>query len=97
MTFLTSYIKENGVKRILEIGSAIGYSAIKMALVDSSISVVTVERDETRYNEAVQNISMLGLNDRIKIVLSDAHDFSTLEDFDLIFIDAAKSSYTRFF
>lgn len=97
MIFLTSYIKENGVKRILEIGSAIGYSAIKMALVDSSISVVTVERDETRYNEAVQNISMLGLNDRIKIVLSDAHDFSTLEDFDLIFIDAAKSSYTRFF
>ena len=54
--FLTNYIKENNIKNILEIGSAIGYSAIKMALVDSSIKVTTIERDEERYLEAVKNI-----------------------------------------
>ena len=43
--FLTNYIKENKVKRILEIGTAIGYSAIKMALVDSNIHITTIESD----------------------------------------------------
>ena len=37
--FLTNYIKENNIKNILEIGSAIGYSAIKMTLVDNDIKV----------------------------------------------------------
>ena len=55
--FLTDYIKKNKVKRILEIGSAIGYSAIRMALVDDDINVVTIERDVLRYNEAVKNIN----------------------------------------
>ena len=39
--FLTKYIKDNNIKNILEIGSAIGYSAIKMALVDKYIKVTT--------------------------------------------------------
>ena len=51
--FLTHYIKENNVKNILEIGTAVGYSSIKMALVDNNINVVTIERDENRYKEAV--------------------------------------------
>ena len=41
--FLTNYIKENNVKNILEIGAAIGYSAIKMCLVDKNITVTTIE------------------------------------------------------
>ena len=55
--FLTNYIKENNIKNILEIGSAIGYSAIKMALVNSDIKVTTIERDIDRYNIAVKNIN----------------------------------------
>ena len=47
--FLKDYIKQNNVKSILEIGSAIGYSAIQMALVSDDIKVVTIERDEERY------------------------------------------------
>lgn len=46
ITFLTNFIEENKIKRILEIGSAIGYSAIKMALVDKDIFITTIERDE---------------------------------------------------
>ena len=95
--FLTDFIKKNNVKRILEIGSAIGYSAIRMALVDSDISVVTIERDTLRYNEAVKNINDFGLSERIDIRLADALECDVSGEFDLIFIDAAKAQYIKFF
>ncbi len=95
--FLTNYIKENNIKSILEIGSAIGYSAIKMALVDSDIKVTTIERDNDRYNIAVKNINDFNLNDRIKIISADALDIELNDKYDLIFIDAAKSQYIKFF
>ena len=54
--FLTNYIKEHQVKRILEIGSAIGYSAIKMALVSDDIYIKTIERIECMIkNSALKN------------------------------------------
>lgn len=95
--FLTQYIKEHNIKSILEIGSAIGYSAIKMALVDSDITVTTVERDEIRYNEAIKNIKHFDLENRINVILQDAFDVDLNEKYDLIFIDAAKSQYIKFF
>ena len=48
--YLCNYIKEHDVKRILEIGSAIGYSAIRMALVNDDIMITTIEKDEDRFN-----------------------------------------------
>lgn len=95
--FLTSYIKENNIKSILEIGSAIGYSAIKMALVRDDITITTIERDEARYEEAIQNLNTFKLHDRIEIIYSDAFDVELNKTYDLIFIDAAKSQYTKFF
>ena len=95
--FLTNYIKENNIKNILEIGSAIGYSAIKMALVDNNIKITTIERDESRYNTAVENIKKFNLEDRINIILGDALDTNINGMYDLIFIDAAKSQYIKFF
>ena len=95
--FLTNYIKENNIKRILEIGSAIGYSAIKMALVDDDIQVTTVERDIDRYNIAVKNINEFNLSDRINIINVDALNVELNDKYDLIFIDAAKSQYIKFF
>lgn len=95
--FLTSYIKENNIKSILEIGSAIGYSAIKMALVRDDITITTIERDEARYEEAIQNLNTFQLHDRIEIIYSDAFDVELNKTYDLIFIDAAKSQYTKFF
>ena len=50
--FLCKYIKENNVRNILEIGSAIGYSAIKMSLINENIKVTTIERDKERYDIA---------------------------------------------
>lgn len=95
--FLTNYVKEHNIKNILEIGTAIGYSAIRMALTDKNIKVVTIERDEKRYNEALKNIKKFNLESQIKTILSDAFDVELDEKFDLIFIDAAKAQYIKFF
>ena len=95
--YLTKYIKDNNIKNILEIGSAIGYSAIKMALVNSDINVTTIERDVNMYNEALKNIKSFNLSDQIKIIKNDALDVDINDKFDLIFIDAAKSQYIKFF
>lgn len=95
--FLKDYILKNNVKNILEIGSAIGYSAIQMALVDENINIVTIERDEVRYNEAVKNISDFNLDKQVNIILGDALETKISGKFDLIFIDAAKAQYIKFF
>ena len=63
--FLVEYIKEHNIKKILEIGTAIGYSAIKMALVDEDITVTTIERDRERYDLALKNISSFSLQSGI--------------------------------
>ena len=95
--FLTNYIKEHSIKRILEIGSAIGYSAIKCALVDNDITVTTIERDKERYDVAVKNINEFNLISRINIINDDAVNVNLKEKYDLIFIDAAKAQYIKFF
>ena len=95
--FLTDYIKKHNIKNILEIGSAIGYSAIKMALINNSINVTTIERDKSRYEEAVKNINKFNLNNRINIINKDALDITLDNKYDLIFLDAAKGQYINFF
>jgi len=95
--FLREFIKLNNVKSILEIGSAIGYSAINMALVDDDVYVTSIERDKDRYIQAVKNVKELKLDDRITLILTDALDLNLKEKFDLIFIDAAKAQYIKFF
>lgn len=97
IAFLCELIKKYNVKSILEIGSAIGYSSIKMALLDKDIKVTTIERDEERYNEAVKNINNCNLNDQINIILGDALETEITGSYDMIFIDAAKSQNIKFF
>ena len=95
--YLCNFIKENKIKRILEIGSAIGYSSIKMAVVDEDITITTIEKDEDRYNIAVNNIEKFGLSDRINIILGDGLEVNIEGEFDLIFIDASKGNNINFF
>lgn len=97
MEFILEYIKNNNIQSILEIGSAIGYSAIRFASVRDDIKVTTIERNEKLYQEAVNNIHEFGLSDRINIILGDALETKIDGQYDLIFIDAAKSQYTKFF
>ena len=99
--FICNYIRELSQKqdqvRVLEIGTAIGYSAIQFARVAENVSVVTIEIDIDRYLKAVQNIKNLGLENRITAHHADALGFELEGQFDLIFIDAAKGQYINFF
>ena len=95
--YLLKYIKENNIKNILEVGTAIGYSSIRMALLDENIKVTTIERDKERYNEAVKNIEYFNLQNRINIIYKDALEVELKDKFDLIFIDAAKAQNIKFF
>ncbi len=95
--FLLEYIKNNNIKNILEIGTAIGYSSIRMAQVNNDIKVTTIERDSNMYNEAIKNIKAFNLDNRINVIYSDALDVELNDKYDLIFIDAAKSQYIKFF
>ena len=95
--FLTDYIKENNIKYILEIGSAIGYSSIRMSLVSTDIKVTTIERDDTMYNKAKENINAFNLDNQITLIHGDALDIELTDKYDLIFIDAAKAQYIKFF
>jgi predicted O-methyltransferase YrrM len=96
--FIKKYIKLNDVKKILEIGTAIGYSAILMATTKEDVEVTTIERDDKRYREAVKNINEIGLDNRIEVVFNDALDVNLAGyKYDLIFIDAAKSQLIKYF
>ena len=95
--FLTNYIKDNNIKDILEVGTAIGYSAIMMAIVSDDIHITTIERDEKRYLEAIKNVKKMDLEDRIHLIYKDAFDVKLNDKFDLVFIDAAKAQNIKFF
>lgn len=95
--FLTKFIQENKITKILEIGTAIGYSAIRMALVNENIQILTIERDEERYLEALKNIKKFRLEHRITLLFNDASNINLEEEYDLIFIDAAKAQNKKFF
>lgn len=96
--YIMQYIKEHNVKSVLEIGSAIGYSSILMASSNPDTVVTTIERDEQRYMECLKNIKKCGLDKKINVVYQDALELNlTGVSYDLIFIDAAKGQYTKFF
>lgn len=96
--FLTQVIKLRKIKRVLEIGTAIGYSSISMSL-KTDVEVVSIERSEEMYNLAKENVKKAELEDRITLIYNDALevDETTLGTFDLIFIDAAKAQSIKFF
>lgn len=95
--FLLSLIKSNKIYNVLEIGTAIGYSAISMALTNKNIKITTIERDSSRYNEALKNIENFNLQNQINAIKIDANNYIDNNTYDLIFIDAAKSQYINFF
>ena len=99
IAFIMKYIRDNNIKSVLEIGSAIGYSAILMASSNQETTITTIERDETRYMECLKNVKKCGMDKKINVVYQDALELNLSEDlrYDLIFIDAAKGQYTKFF
>jgi predicted O-methyltransferase YrrM len=85
--------------RILEVGAAVGYSAIRMALVSPNSKIDTIEKDPERAREARSNIQQFELVGQIVLHEGDALELipEMTEEYDLVFIDAAKGQYGRFF
>ncbi|MFU8792465.1 MAG: O-methyltransferase [Acholeplasmataceae bacterium] len=96
LLFILDAIKKYDVKDVLEIGTAIGYSAIAMALF--GVKVDTIERQPDMQALAKTHIKSFGLDDKIQLICADAIDYEMSDQtYDLIFIDAAKAQYQRFF
>ncbi len=101
---LLGIMKIKNPKKILEIGTAVGYSACCFAN-GCGCDVVTVESDKETYEAAKLNVSELGFADKVHVRLGDARDVlrqiseensEEKELFDIVFIDAAKSHYKEF-
>jgi Predicted O-methyltransferase len=95
--YLFSFIEKNNLTNILEIGSAVGYSAIWMAKSNPLTKITTIEIDTERYNEAITNIESLGYSKQINCLNIDAKEYEPDQLFDLVFIDAAKTLNQYFF
>jgi len=96
---LDTLIRIAAPRSILEIGTAIGYSAIFFATVSKAASITTIEISGKMYEEAMLNIRDSGLSQRIDAVQGDALDVLTEigGNYDMIFIDASKGHYREFF
>ena len=92
-------LKEVKPTKILEIGTAVGYSAMCFSeYLQEGGKIDTIERDEERIAEAKINIKNVGVEDKVKIYEGDAVEIlPTLDEkYDVVFIDAAKGKYPFF-
>lgn len=96
--FIVDYINQNNVKTILEIGTAIAFGSINMAMCDSVESVTTLEIDTNNYREALNNIAKHNLLNKIDARLIDAKWYIEECDkkYDLIYLDGPKGQYINY-
>ncbi|MEG2458015.1 MAG: SAM-dependent methyltransferase [Bacilli bacterium] len=95
--YIMRRIKLFHLNNVLEIGTAIGYSAINFALSSSSVKVTTIEKDNTRFLDAIKNVNKFGLSSKIQLIFNDALEVRLPEKYNLIVIDAAKGKNQEFF
>ena len=88
--FILNLMKERNYTRFLEIGTAIGYTSINVALLNKNINVVTIEHDSKRAEIDKKNFIEFGVNEQINMIEDDAVTITINDKFDLIFIDASK-------
>ena len=88
--FILSLFKEKNYSSFLEIGTAIGYTSIKVALLNKNVNIVTIEHDLERATIAKKNFIDFHVDSQIKLIIDDAMFVETNQKFDLIFIDASK-------
>ncbi len=98
LNFLIETIENSNSKMILEIGTAIGYSSISIAMNTECDHIDTIEIDKDRFNIAKQNVSDHNLNDRISLYNVDALDFikSIKNKYDFIYLDGPKGQYINY-
>jgi len=99
--FLYDLVVQNGYTRALEIGTSTGHSAIWIAwaLSKTGGKLTTIEIDEDRHAQALENFRKAGLSEFIDARLADAHDLvrELKGPFDFVFSDADKGWYEQYF
>ncbi|MDF2592737.1 MAG: O-methyltransferase [Clostridia bacterium] len=93
-------IKSTNSNSILEVGTAIGYSAILMGLsAGDNFKITTIEKNEENANIAIQNIKKAGMEQNINVLIGDASEVLDQVDgiYDIVFVDASKGHYMDFF
>ena len=100
LEYIENILKEKKPRRVLEIGTAIGFSALcfsKFLAEDGRID--TIEIESLRVEQAEANIEKVGVQDKIRVMEGDALDILPYlnEKYDVVFIDAAKGKYNEFF
>lgn len=97
-TFLLNLMRIKQPRSVLEIGTAVGYSASCMAAVCPQCRVTSIEADEETAQTAKDNIEKLGFSERIRVMTGPGQEVldQLSGPYDLVFIDAAKSHYRTF-
>lgn len=91
-------LEQEKPQRILEIGTAVGYSASQFIRFAPNAIVDTIELDEQRASEARENVKKIGIEDKVNILVGNAVEIlpSLQDEYDMIFIDANKGKYPVF-
>lgn len=98
--FVKQLLRIHNAKNVLEIGTAIGYSALHFASVHQEMQISTIERNELMYQQAQKNIQQFNKQDQINLIFKDAleaFDEVNHKIYDVLFIDAAKAQSKKFF
>ena len=98
LNFLLLTLRMAKPLRILEIGTAVGLSAVSMLDECPSARLTTIELEEERYIEAKKNFADFGVSDRINAHLGDAGEILAMMDgeFDFVFLDGPKAQYEKY-
>lgn len=100
LEYISELLSKIKPRRILEIGTAIGFSAISFSkYLSEDGRIDTIEIEALRVEQAIQNIEKVGVSDKIRVLEGDALDILPYlqEQYDVVFIDAAKGKYNEFF
>lgn len=99
LNVMKEYLEEIKPKRFLEIGTAVGYSASQFVRISGEqVQIDTIELDEERAKQAIENIKNIGLEDNIHVMIGNAVEIlpTLTGPYDVIFIDANKGKYPVF-
>ena len=95
LAFLLNLIRERNCKEILELGTAVGYSSIQMALLDKNIHIDTIEKNKDMYTQAIDNIKANNLEKQIEVFFIPIEEYHSDKMYDLIFVDGPKAQYGK--
>lgn len=96
--YINELIKKQNVKKILEIGTAYGFSALSFLKQNKNLEITTIEKNPDSFAKAKHNFFICNVEKQITAILADAIDVDfKSEIFDLIFIDGPKAQYLKYF